>query len=649
MSSISSAFARTSSLMMSQQLLTQLRQTQLGLLEAQKQLATGKLVTRPSDEPARASSILYLRGALAAREQTERNLQNALTHLNTIDAAVGDANDILLEAHTLALSQIGVGSDAETRKTNALVVDAQIAALLDIANRELNGLPLFAGTSGNLGREVFEEFLGGIRYNGSRTSLTADVGRNGTQVFSSNGVDVFGALSTRVKGSVDLDPQAAATTRIADVRGATLAGVNKGPVNVSVNGAVVAVDLTTADTLGDVVTRVNAAIDSVSPGAGSLAIVGESFALTGNGGNTVTITDIGSGVTAEHLGLSLSSTGGVADVGGAVNVKLTEQTRLADLGAGLDLASGMVITQGETSKTADFSAATTIRDMQNVIERLNLGVRLEINDAGTGLDLVSEVSGLALSIGENGGTTATDLGIRTYSGATALADFRDGLGIEPVEGEDDFEVQLHDGTTFSVDASALTTVDDLIAAIEAAAAGAGLTVGVDFDVALAATGNGLLFTDNTAGANDFVVRDAGTSLVATQLGINQNAGAANTMTSTDASKVRVHNLFTDLMDLRAALENNDERGITLAGGRIEEDLKSLTRARAIVGVEARRVQDDQDRSADMKIAEQAMLSEIQDADLTEVITRFGQLQTQLQASLQTGGATLQMSLLDFLR
>ena len=44
-----------------------------------------------------------------------------------------------------------------------------------------------------------------------------------------------------------------------------------------------------------------------------------------------------------------------------------------------------------------------------------------------------------------------------------------------------------------------------------------------------------------------------------------------------------------------------------------------------------------------------MLSELQDAEMTEVITRFVQLQQQLQASLQVGAQFLRTSLLDFLR
>jgi flagellin-like hook-associated protein FlgL len=44
-----------------------------------------------------------------------------------------------------------------------------------------------------------------------------------------------------------------------------------------------------------------------------------------------------------------------------------------------------------------------------------------------------------------------------------------------------------------------------------------------------------------------------------------------------------------------------------------------------------------------------MLSELQDADMTEAITRFTQLQQQLQATLQVGATNMRMSLLDFLR
>ena len=94
---------------------------------------------------------------------------------------------------------------------------------------------------------------------GSTANLQTSIGAGRHEDFTSNGIDAFGALSTRVRSSVDLDPQATADTRLRDVLGARGEGVKKGSVQVTVNGATADVDLSTADTMGDVVTRINAA------------------------------------------------------------------------------------------------------------------------------------------------------------------------------------------------------------------------------------------------------------------------------------------------------------------------------------------------------------------------------------------------------
>jgi flagellar hook-associated protein 3 FlgL len=75
----------------------------------------------------------------------------------------------------------------------------------------------------------------------------------------------------------------------------------------------------------------------------------------------------------------------------------------------------------------------------------------------------------------------------------------------------------------------------------------------------------------------------------------------------------------------------------------------VSQARATVGVRAQRVESQQQRSQDLGLMEEVLLSDLQDADITEVITRYTQLQTELQASLQVGAQNLQLSLLDFLR
>ena len=644
------AISRSTSLMLSNLTLSRLRTTNASLFDIQRQIATGLKQSLPSDDPSNASAILFLKQGLAAREQYQENLQHAQGSLNNVDQALGEATSILIESQTTASRLIS--SSAEERQAEALVIDAQIKGILDLANRQFDGVSLFGGNAGAPdGGRVFEEFLGGIRYTGSTTNLNTDAGLIEVHPFTSNGAEAFGALSSRVKTTVDLDPDAAATQSLNAIDGAQNVGVRKGLVNLTVDATTISVDLSTVDTLGDVRTRINQAINSIDPTAGAIALGTTGFELTNGGGRIVSIADVGSAQTAADLGINLTAANpiGATVFGGDLNPRLTLTTRIADLGPSVDLTGGLAIVQGEQVRNADFSAATTIQDLVNVIEGLDIGLRLQINDSEDGLDLISEVSGLRLAVGENGGTTASDLGIRTYGLSTELADFRDGLGIEPVAGKDDFQITLRNSANFAIDASGVGNINELITAIETAATNAGLTVGADFSVALATSGNGLVFQDNTFGGAGFTITRVDESLVADQLGLLKEDGTASTFQSADNATVRVENVFTHLTDLRDSLLNDDTLGITLAGSSLELDTRKVTQARASVGVRAQRVERQQERSQDLGLMEQTMLSDLQDADLTEVITRFQQLQTQLQASLRVGAQNLQLSLLDFLR
>lgn len=651
MSSISPLLSRTSTLMSSELLRRRLQETQRELLLAQDQASTGKRLSRGSDAPANISAVLFLNQSKIEREQQQQNLEFGRGVLNLADASLRDITDILIDSQQIASSQIGVGSDAATRGIQAEVIDAQLAGAIEAANRKYNGLSLFGGNNGAPGdRPVFESFLGGVRYVGGDENLRNDGGALTDLPFTSNGLEAFGALSSRVKTRVDLNPQATGDVLLRDINGARERGYAAGAIQLTINGTPATVDLTTADTLDDVVTRINDTITNTDPAAGAIALGPGGFTLTANAGNTITITDSAGGVTAADLGIDITATG-AAVAGGDINVLLSERTTLASFGTGVDFTSGLSITQGEVTEIADFSSSTTVKDMQNVIEAMGIGLRLTINETGKGLDLVSEVSGIDLSIGETaGGTTAEDLGLRTMGLETKLDDFRKELGIDTTPaGDPDLEISLHDGTSFTVDLASASTVADVISLTQAAATGAGLTVGVDFNIALVATGNGFELTDNTVGGNDFAVNNAGLSFAAEHLGIKANAGAGATLTGTDESTVSVENLFTHLKELSTALKNNDELGIQVAGSKIEEDIDSVVSSRARVGVQARRVEDQLVLTQDRDIQEQTLLSQLQDADLTEVLTRFSQLQLQLQASLQVGSSAQQLSLLDFLR
>ena len=656
MSQIGNISSRTTLLMTSNGLMSSLRRTQRELLDRQNEISTGLAVRTPSDDPAHVATILALEQRVETREQLQRNLQHSLSVLNNTDQALNDAFDLLIEAKNVALSQIDAGSDTQTRQSMTTVVDAQIHAAMEIGNRHFQGASLFGGrrSVGDPNGDVFVEFLGGIRYVGQGEGIAGDIGLNEDVAFTSNAVTAFGALSARVRGRVDLDPQATASTRLQDLNGAQGRGVRSGSVSVIVDGQTVTVDLTSAQTLGDVVTRVNDTIQGIDPTAGDLSIVGSALVLTANAGHTVRIDDLGEGATAADLGIAMTATG-TSLIGTDLDPRLTELSQLSSLGGAMDMTSGLQVTQGGTSVTLDLSNTTTIQDLMNVINRQELGLRLEINEDATGLDLISDVSGLELSIGENGGTTATDLGLRTFDTTTQLSDFNFGFGVSTDPGKDDFSVELHDGSSFAVSLEGATTVGQVLDRVRQAAVDAGLSVGqpgdggTDFNLGLVTNGNGMQFDDNTTGTGDFRVISLGTSQAAANLGIEMNTGLDGSFVSDDLAKVRVEGVFTHMIQLRHSLGTDDSRGIRFAGDGLEGDLDQMSQARADVAVRAQRVERQQDRNADMDLAEQTVLSGLRDADLTEAITRLTQLQQQLEASLRVGSINLQLSLLDFLR
>lgn len=639
---------RSSSLLASDQLLAALQRTQVELDRTQNEIASGKSVDKPSDDPGKVAAILTLQKQLEARTQYERNMEHASGILNTADQALADYSNILIEAREIALSQIGIGSDAATREAEAAVIASQVKGLIEVANRDVGGVYLFGGAFDGAG-PAFSEYLGGVMYNGGLKDISADAGLSSPLSFNINGADAFNLASGKIIGAADLDPQATSATRLSDVSGTAGRGIRLGTVSVMVDAAEVNVDLTQAKTLGDVVTRINAAIDSIDPTAGSLAISGAGFALTAAAGRNIDVSDIASGHTASDLGIEISANSATTQ-GGDVNVRLTSRTTLASLGASVDLTSGLVITQGNVTKTADLSNAETIQDVANILKGLELGIELQINDAGDGINILNRISGTRMTVGENGGTTASDLGIRTFDRHTKLSTFNDGTGVSLDNDGDDLSFSLHDGTTFTVDLDGATTVGEVLDAVEAAATNAGLTFGAagDFNISLAENGNGFVVEDNTAGGNDFEVANAEQSLAAEQLGIKQKAGSGSTVTGEDRAKTRVESIFTFLNDLHDSLVTDDSSGISLAESGLELMVDQLSKTRADVGMRTQRVERELERSTEMGLTEQSLLSQIQDADLTEVITRFAQLQTQLQATLQVGAQRMRLSLLDFL-
>lgn len=663
MSAIPSNLARVPNLLASQIVLSSLTASTTRLVRSQSELATGLAVARPSDNAIAASGIASLDDAIERRDQRLRNLDHADAVLANLDAALADANELMLEAKAIGSSQIGIGSDETTRRNQARVIDSILNSMLSVANRDVMGMHLFGGHA--VGKRPFETVGTGIAYRGRGNGLSTDLGLATAVPITMGGTTAFGALSARVQGDRDLDPVMGDETPLEALRGANGHGVNLGAIAVNINATEYTLDLSESHTAGDVRAALESLIQSVDPGA-TVTIDnsnGSSFSITPSAGVTISISDAGTAsATASDLGLAGVYPGGTSTAGADLDPRVTEMTAVTSLrnSGGASLGLGVVrITNAGQSREVDLSTAQNVQDVMNAVEALGIGVRVVIGEDGRRLDFLNELSGSQMSISEvSGGDTASQLGVRTLTASTELAHFNGGLGVEilpdyynPVTGlreaakDVDFRITSKSGVEIDVDLGGALTVQDVLDRIDAAAAAAGL--GGQVFAGLASDGNGITITDLTAGTTTTVASLNG-SHAAEDLGIVGETSSA-TLVGADRATVAVDSVFSHLIALRDALEANDQRGITIASERLEQDLRRTTEARAEAGVRSRRVLDARDREEELRIQDMTLRSTLRDLDYTEASLRFAALQQQLQAGLASAGRIGSLSLLDFLR
>jgi flagellin-like hook-associated protein FlgL len=634
--------ARVSNLLRGNIAQGQIALTQRRMLQAQNELTTGKRINVASDDPGAAAIVQQLQKTLEQRQSFLTNLTRARNHLSEVDSTLGDLNDLIQRAQEIASANVGSDVTPDQRSAASAVVEQIYSEALSLANKQFEGVYLFAGDRST--EQPFVATDGGVRFVGSENVLQNAFDEGTNLPFMVNGAEVFGALSSRVRGSVDLSPSLTAQTRLADLRGATGAGVRPGLVTLSNGTQAATIDLRTADTIGDLLAAINAAgVGGVTAAIGG---AGNQITLAAGPADNVTVQDAAGGTAAADLGIlrTVGAGAGVPLIGTSVGPRVTALAPLSALrnGAGIDTAGGLRITNGAATVTVDLSSATTVEGLLNAVNGSGANVLARINADATGIDIVNPTQGTRMSVAENGGTTAADLGVRSFDGNSLLADFNDGKGVRSATGAD-FRVTRSDGTTFDVDlTAAAATAQDVINAINAADGGAGVTA------SLAATGNGIVLTDTAGGAGTLAVTPLNFSDAAADLGLLAAPAAGNVITGADANPVAAAGVFADLAKLRDALKGNDPAGITAAAEGLSADYVRATRVRGETGARVQGLESRQGRLEDQDVATQSLLSTLSDTDFTEAISRFQTLQNSLQASMQTTASILHLSLLDFL-
>lgn len=325
-------------------------------------------------------------------------------------------------------------------------------------------------------------------------------------------------------------------------------------------------------------------------------------------------------------------------------------------GTNLDPA-GLQIVNGGKTYNISVSGDSTVGDLLNTLNGSGAAVLAEINSSGTGINIVSRLSGSDFSIGENGGQTAAQLGVRTLTGSTTLAQLNYGEGVQTATSGPDFNIQRPDGTQFSVSVAGDTTIQDVINTINNDPNNQGANA---ITAQLNTTGNGITLSTDVAstGTAQLSVTEENGSQAAVQLGLvpagqTQSSaptinGNTQTLVGSDPNPQETDSTFNALLRLQSALQTGNQAGITRGLSLLSNSSSQMGLVQANLGVQEQSVTDLQTSLTNQQNQLKSSLSNDVDTNMATAITNLTQQQVSYQASLQMTAQLAQLTLMTFL-
>jgi flagellar hook-associated protein 3 FlgL len=117
----------------------------MSLLKLQEQVSSGKLLNRPSDDPAQVRQAIKIRDALSELGQFTRNINAADRTVSAADAALGGASGLLQRASELAIQGANGSYSASDRQKMGLEVDQIAQELVQLASTKVADAYIFSG------------------------------------------------------------------------------------------------------------------------------------------------------------------------------------------------------------------------------------------------------------------------------------------------------------------------------------------------------------------------------------------------------------------------------------------------------------------------------------------------------------------------
>jgi flagellar hook-associated protein 3 FlgL len=214
---------RITSSMMSRGVLADLNDVATRITDTQRKMATGKQLTRPSDDPFAVGKALGLRTEVEGLSQYQRNTADAQAWASASDTSLGQLTDIAQRSRELLLRGANGTAAPSERGLIADEIDQLIEAAKQDASASYAGRSLFSGTATDVkpyaaGSDVYAGDTGDIvRSIGPGVSVAVNV--RASDVLGSGGSDgkmisVLRGISAHLRGGTPADLAALAGSDI---------------------------------------------------------------------------------------------------------------------------------------------------------------------------------------------------------------------------------------------------------------------------------------------------------------------------------------------------------------------------------------------------------------------------------------------------
>ena len=140
----------------------------------QRQLATGRKINLPSDNPAGLVKSLRLRTNLVEGEQYLANINEGINFMETTDAALGNLNSILQRIRELAVNAANGTNDDSARRAIADEIRELTDQITLVANTSYGSKYVFAGS--NVTQQPYQEGFGTNNWAGNNEELQLEIG-----------------------------------------------------------------------------------------------------------------------------------------------------------------------------------------------------------------------------------------------------------------------------------------------------------------------------------------------------------------------------------------------------------------------------------------------------------------------------------------